>query len=112
MTHSIRLAPSLKLRRPRKAKVIIARSMLRPCSMLLAVCYICAMSIDQNTFHSSICQGIPATLPEFNGRDASIQHAPVRNILYLTKEERRLALANALRYFPKSMHEKLAAEFA
>jgi urocanate hydratase len=70
------------------------------------------MSSDLNSFRSAIQQGIPSSLPDFNGRDTSIQHAPVRNIQYLTKEERRLALANALRYFPKSMHEKLAPEFA
>jgi urocanate hydratase len=70
------------------------------------------MSNDLTAFQSSIQHGIPGSLPEYNGRDASIQHAPVRNILYLTKEERRLALQNALRYFPAAMHEKLAPEFA
>ncbi len=70
------------------------------------------MSTDSSTFQSSIQQGIPDSLPEYNGRDASIQHAPVRNILYLTKEEKKLALRNALRYFPASMHAKLAPEFA
>lgn len=70
------------------------------------------MSIDLHTFKDSIQQGIPDSLPEYQGREASIQHAPVRNILYLTKEERKLALRNALRYFPATLHEKLAPEFA
>jgi urocanate hydratase len=70
------------------------------------------MSNDLDLFQSSIRQGIPSFLPEYNSRDVNIQHAPVRNIHYLTKEERKLALRNALRYFPSSMHEKLATEFA
>ena len=41
-----------------------------------------------------------------------MQHAPVRSISNLSVEERRLALANALRYFPVAWHEKLAPEFA
>ena len=69
------------------------------------------MAIDLITFRNAILQGIPSTLPDYHGRDSAMQHAPVRNILYLTQAERRLALANALRYFPKSMHNQLAPEF-
>lgn len=41
-----------------------------------------------------------------------MQHAPVRSISSLSIEERRLALANALRYFPEALHAVLAPEFA
>lgn len=41
-----------------------------------------------------------------------MRHAPVRSISTLTQPERRLALANALRYFPEHQHEELAREFA
>jgi len=67
---------------------------------------------DTATFQYLIKAGIPADLPEYHGRDESIQHAPIRNINVLSPEERRLALANALRYFPASQHETLSAEFA
>ena len=48
----------------------------------------------------------------YHGRDEAIQHAPVRNIQTLSGEEKRLALANALRYFPQEHHETLSTEFA
>jgi urocanate hydratase len=59
-----------------------------------------------------ILAGIPSDLPAYHGRDENIQHAPVRNIDLLTSGERRLAVANALRYFPKHHHAVLASEFA
>lgn len=59
-----------------------------------------------------ISLGIPDSLPPYNGRDESVQHAPVRNIEILTPADRRLALANALRYFPEHLHEALSEEFA
>jgi urocanate hydratase len=71
-----------------------------------------AMTEDISSFQYLIKQGIPADLPEYNGRQENIQHAPVRNIQDLSPEERRLAIANALRYFPKQHHETLASEFA
>ena len=70
------------------------------------------MSEDIQAIQYQIKTGIPAALPEYHGRDTSIQHAPVRNIQHLTTAERRLALQNALRYFPPQHHEILAAEFA
>ncbi|MEO5907331.1 MAG: urocanate hydratase [Saprospiraceae bacterium] len=68
--------------------------------------------MDTTTFQYQVRQGLPLDLPEYHGRDETIQHAPVRNIQDLTTEERRLALANALRYFPANLHEQLSAEFA
>ncbi|XP_055016306.1 urocanate hydratase-like [Boleophthalmus pectinirostris] len=59
-----------------------------------------------------ICSGLPLDpLPQNRGRDPSIPHAPVRTP-NLTAEEERLALKNALRYFPSSHHATLAPEFA
>lgn len=59
-----------------------------------------------------ICEGIPLDpLPISRERDESVPHAPVRTP-DLTREEQRLALQNALRYFPPSVHESLAPEFA
>uniref|UniRef100_A0A3Q3T3N2 Urocanate hydratase 1 n=1 Tax=Mastacembelus armatus TaxID=205130 RepID=A0A3Q3T3N2_9TELE len=59
-----------------------------------------------------ICSGLPLDpLPPNRGRDPSVPHAPVRTP-NLTAEEERLALRNALRYFPPSHHTTLAPEFA
>lgn len=70
------------------------------------------MTQDIQAFQHHIKQGIPIDTPKYDGRDTSIQHAPVRHLHDLNAEEKRLALANALRYFPKEQHELLAAEFA
>ena len=56
-------------------------------------------------------EGIPEAPPSAPTRDDSVEHAPARRQV-LTDSERRLALHNALRYFPPSMHELLAPEFA
>ncbi len=55
-------------------------------------------------------QGIPDELPEPKEYDASINHAPRRKGI-LTKEEKKLALKNALRYFHPRYHATLAGEF-
>lgn len=64
-----------------------------------------------NTFQEEIRAGIPAVLPKAKTYDAEINHAPKRKDI-LTPEEKKLALRNALRYFPKELHEQLAPEFA
>ncbi|SDJ12117.1 urocanate hydratase [Pedobacter sp. ok626] len=61
-------------------------------------------------FKEQILQGIPSQLPEKKIYDTKVSHAPVRKDI-LTKEEKKLALRNALRYFPEAWHEELAAEF-
>lgn len=61
-------------------------------------------------FQQEIRLGIPDTLPEPKAYDKEINHAPKRKDI-LTPEEKRLALRNALRYFPKHLHEQLAPEF-
>lgn len=66
---------------------------------------------DNILFTKSIIQGIPDVLPEPKPYDSTINHAPKRKDI-LTKEEKKLALKNALRYFPKKHHSTLAPEFA
>ena len=56
-------------------------------------------------------EGIPSSIPPVLPYDESVVHAPIRKDI-LTKEEKKLALANALRYFPKHQHAQLAPEFA
>lgn len=65
-----------------------------------------------NEFQSAIQQGIPTVLPSAVNRDTSVHHAPIRSISSLSPEERRLAVENALRYFPAEFHPVLAKEFA
>lgn len=64
-----------------------------------------------NTFQEEIRAGIPDTLPKAKPYDPDINHAPRRKDI-LTGEQKRLALRNALRYFPKHLHSQLAPEFA
>lgn len=61
-------------------------------------------------FRAHILQGIPSQLPPKKERTAGISHAPKRKDL-LSTDEKKLALRNALRYFPSSWHETLAPEF-
>ena len=62
-------------------------------------------------FQADIQAGIPDYLPEPQAYDPDINHAPRRKDI-LTPEQKRLALRNALRYFPKKFHAVLAPEFA
>ena len=62
-------------------------------------------------FKEEILAGIPAQLPEAKPYDKEINHAPKRKDI-LKPEEKVLALKNALRYFPASLHAALAPEFA
>ncbi len=66
--------------------------------------------ISKEEFKRLIRQGIPDELPEPKPYDPNVNHAPKRKDI-LTKEEKKLALRNALRYFPKKHHKILAAEF-
>lgn len=63
------------------------------------------------TFKDQILQGIPDTLPTPQPYDPNANHAPVRKDI-LSREEKQLALKNALRYFDKRHHAVLAPEFA
>jgi urocanate hydratase len=61
-------------------------------------------------FQQDILQGIPSVLPARKAYESVINHAPKRKEI-LSKEETRLALENALRYFSKDLHAELAPEF-
>ncbi|MDQ1296423.1 MAG: urocanate hydratase [Bacteroidota bacterium] len=62
-------------------------------------------------FKELISEGIPAELPPLRPYDPDLNHAPKRKDI-LTQTEKRLALKNALRYFPAKFHPVLAGEFA
>lgn len=62
-------------------------------------------------FKAAIRAGIPGVLPEPREYDKEVNHAPKRKEI-LTEDEKKLALRNALRYFPKKFHKTLAPEFA
>lgn len=66
--------------------------------------------MQMNDFQKEILAGIPEQLPEVKEYDKNINHAPKRKDI-LTKEQKRLALKNALRYFPERLHAQLAPEF-
>ena len=67
--------------------------------------------MTKEQFANEIKTGIPAFLPNAKPYDKDINHAPRRKEI-LTEEEKKLALRNALRYFPKELHKDLAPEFA
>ncbi len=58
----------------------------------------------------AILEGIPKALPARKKLNPNVSHAPNRKKV-LNKEERKLAIRNALRYFPKHFHKELAEEF-
>ena len=58
----------------------------------------------------AILEGIPSRLPLRKCINPSISHAPKRKDI-LTNDEKKLAIRNALRYFPEHMHSILANEF-
>ena len=62
-------------------------------------------------FKQQILQGIPSTLPQKRKYPKGINRAPKRKDI-LSKEEKQLAIRNALRYFSKDWHKELASEFA
>jgi len=62
------------------------------------------------TFQEQILQGIPATLPPPREYPKNANRAPKRKDI-LSLEEKRLAIQNALRYFPQAWHRELATEF-
>ena len=62
------------------------------------------------TFQEQILQGIPKELPESKSIDFKLNPAPSRKQI-LSLDEKRLAIKNALRYFPKKWHKELAYDF-
>lgn len=67
--------------------------------------------MNNTEFKNAILQGIPEVLPDKKPIDNSVSHAPKRKEI-LNIDEKRLALKNALRYFPEKHHKILAPEFA
>ena len=62
------------------------------------------------SFQKEITQGLPAKLPVKRNVTGDVNRAPKRKDI-LTAKEKKLALENALRYFPVEWHETLAPEF-
>ena len=63
------------------------------------------------TFKEQILQGLPNTLPSKKAYPIGGNRAPKRKDV-LSKDEKKLAIRNALRYFPDQWHSDLATEFA
>ncbi|MEP3207920.1 MAG: urocanate hydratase [Maribacter sp.] len=62
-------------------------------------------------FKQQILQGIPTQLPLKKEYSLATSHAPKRKDI-LSLDEKKLAIRNALRYFPKDWHAELSKEFA
>jgi urocanate hydratase len=69
------------------------------------------IQMNAKEFKKLVLTGIPDELPEKKAYDTSINHAPKRKEI-LTPAEKKLALRNALRYFPAKHHATLVQEFA
>lgn len=67
--------------------------------------------MELHEFKSHIRQGIPENLPAPRTYPTGGNPAPKRKDI-LSPEEKKLAVQNALRYFPQSWHHELAQEFA
>jgi urocanate hydratase len=61
-------------------------------------------------FQEDILQGIPSSIPTKKAFEPAINHAPKRKDI-LSLDEKKLALRNALRYFPQEQHEELIEDF-
>ncbi|MEY4522525.1 MAG: hypothetical protein RIT10_1710 [Bacteroidota bacterium] len=61
-------------------------------------------------FHQAILEGIPSEIPSKKEFELAINHAPKRKDI-LRADEKKLAIQNALRYFPKNQHAELIKEF-
>lgn len=67
---------------------------------------------EHNVILTEIAEGIPENLPAKARRSTAVSHAPKRNISgVLSREEKKLAIKNALRYFDSRHHAVLAREF-
>ena len=68
------------------------------------------MANDIDAMRAHIGLGIPTELPTHPGISDEVDHAPARRQI-LSDKEKKLALRNALRYFPEGLHAELANEF-
>ena len=62
------------------------------------------------TFQEQLLQGIPSALPEKRTSFPDVNRAPKRKDS-LSSIDKKLAIRNALRYFPKAWHPELVIEF-
>jgi len=71
------------------------------------------LDVIKETLKRCLTRGVPLDPlpPPISQLDRSVPHAPVRTP-NLTPAEFKLAVRNALRYFPKRVHAELAPEFA
>ena len=67
--------------------------------------------MNQTEFKLIVSNGIPDFLPELKNYDTNVSHAPKRKDI-LNLEQKKLAVRNALRYFPEKFHNQLSKEFA
>ena len=65
---------------------------------------------NDTSFKQLIRQGIPSKLPAPKKVPTEVNRAPRRKDS-LSQKEKKLAIRNALRYFPKQWHSELASEF-
>ncbi len=63
------------------------------------------------TFKEEILEGIPKILPKKKEYPKDANRAPRRKEI-LSIDEKKLAIKNALRYFPKKWHRELSSEFS
>lgn len=63
-----------------------------------------------NDFQKELLEGIPNLLPEAPSFNPNVSRAPKRKDI-LSDTDKKLAVRNALRYFPKEWHAQLASEF-
>lgn len=68
--------------------------------------------MQKHLIQTELKEGIPDYLPDAKVPDRKYAHAPKRNLTgVLTREEKKLAIKNALRYFDDQFHALLAKEF-
>ena len=67
-------------------------------------------TIHKDSFQQELSQGIPSQLPDKKSYPKGANRAPKRKDI-LSKEEKKLSLRNALRYFPDNWHSELSKEF-
>jgi urocanate hydratase len=68
--------------------------------------------LPESLFKKHVKEGIPESLPSKKRPSKLVSHAPKRNLKgVLSREEKILAVRNALRYFPEKDHEVLSKEF-
>ncbi len=66
--------------------------------------------MELTVFHQQVLEGIPSKIPSKKIFEDNINHAPKRKEI-LSEDEKKLALRNALRYFPKEQHAELIIDF-